>query len=94
MSARGGGGGRNLMLASFLAVLSYVPFEFVAKATLLLCAFLFVVDPFPPISRLVSVISLLVLSFLARLYISHKEQAGETTDGGTSEGEVTQKKNE
>lgn len=60
--------GINLVLASLLACLSYVPFEIVAKGSLLVCVFLFVVDPFPPLSRLLSLLSTIILAFLARAY--------------------------
>ena len=66
------------MLAAILSLLSYVPFEWVAKATLALCAFLFVADPFPPLSRLVSLISLVVVALLTRLYKDHCK----LSDGG------------
>jgi hypothetical protein len=62
MSSRGG----NLMLASALALLSYVPFDWVAKGTLILCVFLFVVDPFPPLSRLLSIVGTLFVALLSR----------------------------
>jgi hypothetical protein len=65
-----GGGERQVPLAAGLALLSYVPFEYVAKGTLLVCAFLFIVDPFPPLSRFVALLSLLVVAGLSRL---HKE---------------------
>lgn len=63
--------GRPVSLAAGLALLSYVPFEYVAKGTLILCAFLFIVDPFPPLSRFVAVISLLVVACLSRLHRDH-----------------------
>jgi hypothetical protein len=66
MSAHGGG--RHVPLAAGLALLSYVPFEYVAKGTLLVCAFLFIVDPFPPLSRFVALLSLLVVAGLSRLH--------------------------
>ena len=46
--------GYNLILASLLATLSYLPFQLVAKVTLLVCLLFFILDPFPT-SRLVSV---------------------------------------
>ena len=46
--------GSNFILASLLASLSYLPFELVAKSTLLVCVGLFVLDPYPT-CRLVSV---------------------------------------
>lgn len=41
-------------IAFILAALSYLPFEIIAKSTLLFCIAIFVLDPFPT-SRLVSV---------------------------------------
>jgi hypothetical protein len=72
MSAQAGHGGRSLVLVSVMAFLSYVPFEWVAKGTLILCALLFVLDPFPPVSRLISMISLVVVACLTRLNNDHK----------------------
>ncbi|CAB9508685.1 expressed unknown protein [Seminavis robusta] len=60
--------GGNLVLASVLSLLSYVPFEIVAKGSLLVCVFLFIADPFPPHSRLVSLISTVVIGFLSRAH--------------------------
>ena len=56
------------MLASGLAFLSYIPFEIVAKASLLLLVLLFIVDPFPPHSRLLALVSCGVVGFLARAH--------------------------
>lgn len=71
--------GKPFTLAAGLALLSYVPFEYVAKGTLILCAFLFIVDPFPPLSRFVAIISLLVVAGLSRL---HKEYASIEDENG------------
>lgn len=59
--------GGNLVLASALSLLSYIPFEIVAKGTLLVLAFLFIFDPFPN-SRLLSLISCGIVALLARAY--------------------------
>ena len=45
--------GTNLILSSFLAALSYLPFELIAKITLVICLLLFILDPYPA-SRIVS----------------------------------------
>jgi len=45
--------GTNLILSSCLAALSYLPFELIAKITLIVCLLLFILDPYPG-SRLVS----------------------------------------
>jgi len=60
--------GQNLVLASFLSLLSYVPFELVAKGSLVVCAYLFIIDPFPPLSRIISLLSLIVVALLSRAY--------------------------
>lgn len=72
----------NFLLASILALLSYVPFEWVAKGSLILSAFLFIVDPIPPLSRLLAIVSLLVVYGLTKLrnhhhhnYYPHEEAA-------------------
>jgi hypothetical protein len=70
MSSRG----MNVMLASAMALLSYVPFEWVAKGTLLLCVFLFVVDPFPPMSRILSIAATLSFALLSRAHRSWHEE--------------------
>jgi hypothetical protein len=70
MSSRGS----NVMLASAMALLSYVPFQWVAKATLLLCAFLFVFDPIPPMSRLLSIVATLSVAILSRAHRSWHEE--------------------
>jgi hypothetical protein len=64
----------NVMLASAMALLSYVPFEWVAKGTLLLCVFLFVVDPFPPMSRILSIVTTLSVALLSRAHRSWHEE--------------------
>eukprot|EP00804_Cyclotella_cryptica_P020833 CCRYP_011444-RB/>CCRYP_011444-RB protein AED:0.32 eAED:0.32 QI:63/0.5/1/1/0/0.33/3/1540/84 len=54
MTGRARAIGGNVILASLLAALSYLPFELIAKSTLIVCIAMFVADPFPT-SRLVSV---------------------------------------
>jgi len=44
-----------------------VPFEYVAKATLLVCLGLFVLDPFPPQSRLLALIAVGVVGILTKV---------------------------
>eukprot|EP00985_Skeletonema_marinoi_P005358 scaffold2316_cov89-Skeletonema_marinoi.AAC.2 len=60
MASRVRATGSNLILASLLATLSYLPFQLVAQFTLIVCVLLFVVDPFPT-SRLVSVAGVAVV---------------------------------
>mmetsp|Transcript_42796 Transcript_42796/g.120940 ORF Transcript_42796/g.120940 Transcript_42796/m.120940 type:complete len:116 (+) Transcript_42796:159-506(+) len=85
-------GGNNLVLASLLAILSYVPFEWVAKGSLIVCAFLFIVDPFPPISRLLAIVSLFVVYGLTKLHNQHQEQeqaAASSSTAAAQEEEIT-----
>ena len=74
-------GGRPVTLAAGLALLSYVPFEYVAKGSLLVCAFLFIVDPFPPLSRFVAILSLLAVAGLSRLHNDYRALEEENEDG-------------
>ena len=52
---------KNLFLAAVVALSVYVPFETVAKVSLIAAAFLFVVDPIPPYSRLIAIASCYVV---------------------------------
>mmetsp|Transcript_19835 Transcript_19835/g.42668 ORF Transcript_19835/g.42668 Transcript_19835/m.42668 type:complete len:98 (+) Transcript_19835:20-313(+) len=67
--------GTNFILAAVLATLSYLPFELVAKGTLIVCVTLFVADPFPT-SRLVSVggVAMVLLLTRARRNFTHDEE--------------------
>lgn len=56
------------MLASLLALLSYVPFEVVAKVSLLVCVALFILDPLPPVTRLLSLVATIVVALLSKWY--------------------------
>ena len=59
--------GQSIILSSFLALLSYVPFEKVAKSTLIFCAITFINDPVPPTSRIVSVFGVIVVLVLSKI---------------------------
>jgi lysyl-tRNA synthetase class I len=48
---------KNLFLAAVISLFVHVPFEIVAKVSLIAAAFLFVVDPIPPYSRLIAIAS-------------------------------------
>jgi flagellar biosynthesis component FlhA len=76
MTGRGatGGGGGNLVLAALLALLSYAPFEYVAKISLVINMMLFVVDPFPPNSRLLALVSTVVVAGLSALHKRWQEE--------------------
>ncbi|KAG7340269.1 hypothetical protein IV203_023812 [Nitzschia inconspicua] len=62
------GSSSNLMLAAIVALTSYVPFEWMAKGSLLLCIVMFVVDPLPPVTRLFSIVSTLFVLLLTKWY--------------------------
>lgn len=82
MAPRLASSGSNLVLASGLALLSYVPFEYVAKGSLITCAILFIFDPIPPLSRLLALVSLCVVYFLSKLHkqaVLEAEQNEEVT---------------
>ena len=60
--------GTNMMLAATLACLSYVPFEYVAKGSLLFAILLFIVDPIPPLSRLLSLLLVVLVGVISKMY--------------------------
>jgi hypothetical protein len=57
-----------MILASIMACLSFVPFEYVAKGSLLFAVLLFVVDPIPPVSRLLSLFLVVVVGIVSKLH--------------------------
>jgi hypothetical protein len=65
--------GQSLVLSSLLAILSYLPFEVLAKSTLIFCILTFVTDPFPPTWRLLSIVGALIVYLLNKLYRDWKE---------------------
>jgi hypothetical protein len=76
-------GKNNVLLAAAVALLSYFPFEVVAKITLLVAALMFMLNPFP-LARLVSVICILVLAILNRVkknWDQSQEEMGEEMEG-------------
>jgi len=56
------------------ALTAFVPFETIATATLLVCVFLFVLDPIPPATRVIAMISVFVVAILARFHNVLKEE--------------------
>jgi len=68
---------RSLPLSVGLAVLSYAPFPVIAKISLVVIAVLFVGDPYPPVSRLIALVSLLVVAYLSRLHQEMQQQEQE-----------------
>ncbi len=64
----GGGGSSNLLLAAIVALTAYAPFEWIAKATLIVSIYMFVVDPIPPLTRVLSILSTLCVFALTKWY--------------------------
>ena len=82
--------GTNLILSSLLATLSYLPFEAVAKFTLIVCLLLFILDPYPG-SRLLAfgAVGVVLLINRTRQYFLEKyppEAGGEGADETTRSG--------
>lgn len=65
--------GQSFVVSSLLAVLSYLPFELLAKSTLIFCILTFITDPFPPTSRLLSLVGVLIVYFLNKLHKKWKD---------------------
>ena len=61
-------GSHSLLLAAVVALTSYVPFEWMAKLSLLVCVWMFVVDPLAPWTRLLSLLSTTMVLFLTKWY--------------------------
>jgi hypothetical protein len=59
---------KNIYLAAIIALSAYVPFEIVAKVTVILGIILFVIDPIPPYSRLIAIISCFIVLKLNTLH--------------------------
>ncbi|KAL3816071.1 hypothetical protein ACHAXA_009709 [Cyclostephanos tholiformis] len=72
----------ELFLSPFLATLSYLPFQVVAKVTILICVLLFVVDPYPG-SRLISLLAVCCVNLIHRANVNgggRRGEAGATDD--------------
>jgi hypothetical protein len=102
MAPGGGSSSRNISLALIIALSAYVPFEIVAKATVILGIILFVWDPIPPYSRLIAIISCLVVlklntwhrnSIIEQQHLQEQELIEITTNYNT-ETEKNQNNNE
>jgi membrane protein implicated in regulation of membrane protease activity len=63
-----------MVVALMAALTAFVPFETLATACLLVCVFLFILDPVPPITRLVALLSVFVVAVLARFHNTLKEE--------------------
>ncbi len=82
--------GTNLILSSFLATLSYLPFELVAKTTLIVAALLFILDPYQG-SRIVSLIAVGVVLLINRVRQQFVTSNGNESDQNQQQNEDTKK---
>lgn len=65
----------NVLIVSLLTFLTaHIAFETLAVATLLTCAFLFVWDPLPPTTRLLAMLSVLIVAILAKFHNSINQE--------------------
>jgi hypothetical protein len=77
----------DLAFAAFLALLSYAPFEYVAKTTLVVAATLFVLDPLPPYSRMIALISIALVGLLNRIQQTWQQGQGHDNGGIAKHGD-------
>ena len=70
-----------MVVALMAALTAFVPFETLATACLLVCVFLFILDPVPPITRLVALLSVFVVAVLARFHNTLKEEREKEEEG-------------
>jgi len=67
-------------------VISYFPFEWLAKFSLIVFALLFILDPFPPTSRVMSLAGVVVLRILTRMEKQWRSaQTSISHDGSSNE---------
>jgi len=59
--------GKSFLQSSVLALLSYIKFEYLDKSTLIFCAITFINNPFPPASRIVSIVGVGVVLVLGKI---------------------------
>jgi len=52
-------------LAAAMALLAYLPFESVAKGSLIVCVGMFILDPFP-LSRIYALVAVIIVQLLAK----------------------------
>ena len=65
---------RNLLLGAVVSLFVHVPFEIVAKVSLIAAAVLFVVDPLPPYSRLIAIVSCWIVLKLTTYHRNHEDE--------------------
>ena len=64
-------GSQNNFLMILLALLAYLPFRTIAKITLQISLLLFIADPIPPYSRIISLMAVGVVFILSKLERQH-----------------------
>lgn len=74
-------------------MISYLPFEWLAKISLLVFALVFILDPFPPTSRLMSLVGVVVLRILTKMEKQWRtSQTSISCEGPSNEWETDQTK--
>ncbi len=66
-------------------MLSYFPFEWIAKVSLIVFAALFILDPYPPTSRIVSLLGVVVLRILTKMEKQWRSASQTMTDEGSGD---------
>ena len=79
--------GKSFLQSSVLALLSYIKFEYLAKSTLIFCAITFINNPFPPASRIVSILGVGVVLILGKIERTWREgqQENQPLEGPSQE---------
>ena len=71
---------RNLWLAAVVSLFVHVPFAIVARVSLIAAAVVFVVDPLPPYSRVVAIVSCWMVLQLTRMHRGHEQDHEQDQD--------------
>jgi hypothetical protein len=91
-------GRNNLLMAALIGLFSLVPFEWVAKGSLLVAVFLFIADPIPPTTRLLSLVTVVLVTILSKVHRewiagqgdnSAEDGPSSSTSGGKSTGTLS-----
>jgi len=75
--------GQSPILVIAVALMSYLSFETIAKTTLIAAAILFILDPYPPYSRIIALVSCIVVSVLGRLHSQALQELKEQEESST-----------
>ena len=80
----------HIGLATVLALLSYIPFHYVAKISLIVLGLLFIFDPFPPTSRIVALLSLFIVRLISNYYVTVQQQLQQQEEDKLNEEPIVQ----